>query len=274
MAADEGRPPRDPLQASDGAPAISSPSNRQLERYSWQIDVAGFGESGQERLRAASVLVSRVGGLGGLVAYELAAAGVGRLVLAHAGAIRLSDLNRQLLMTNERLGESRVETAMTRLRELNPDVEVVAINENASPRNAGELTEQVDLVVDCAPLFEERYALNDAAVRQRKPLVECGMFDLEAQITTIRPGLTPCLRCLYPGPPPTWKRRFPVFGAVSGSLGCIAAMEAIKVIAGFGERLEGTLLTYDLRRLRFRQIRVERDPGCVVCGALNASPTL
>jgi len=247
-------------------------TNTDRDVYSWQLDVAGFGEAGQRRLRSASVLVSRVGGLGGPVAYELAAAGVGRLVLAHAGAVKPSDLNRQLLMRRDRIGHSRVETARDRLRELNPDVEVVAVDENATTENAQRLVEQADLVVDCAPLFEERFALNDAAVAQRKPMVECGMFELEAQLTTILPGTTPCLRCLYPEPPTTWRRRFPVFGAVSGSLGCLAAMEAIKVLADFGEPLAGRLLLYDLRRVRFRTVSVTRTPGCSACGSIDPGP--
>ena len=98
-------------------------------------------------------------------------------------------------------------------------------------------------------------------------MVECAMYELEGQITTILPGQTPCLSCLYPEDPPTWHREFPVFGAVSGTVGCIAAMEAIKVLAGLGETLAGRFLTYDLRRVTFRMQRIARDPDCVVCGA-------
>ena len=248
-------------------------ANRELsasERaiYEWQLNVAGFGEEGQQRLKNASVLVSRVGGLGGLVAYQLAAAGVGRLILAHAGNIKPSDLNRQLLMSHSRLGESRVEAARQRLIDLNPYVRITLISENPSPENAERLVAEADVVVDCAPLFEERFALNDAAVKLRKPMIECGMFDLEAQITTILPGQTPCLRCLYPSAPPTWTRKFPVFGAVSGSLGCMAAMEAIKVLAGIGKTLAGRLLIYNLRQMDFRTIEIQRQEDCAACSAV------
>ena len=140
--------------------------------YEWQLWVPGFGEAGQEKLKAASVLVSRIGGLGGVVAYELAAAGIGRLVLAHAGNVKPSDLNRQLLMTHAGLGQSRVESAKRRLQELNPRLEVVTVNENLCEENAGRLVGDVDLVVDCAPLFSERHAMNRECVRQGKPLVE------------------------------------------------------------------------------------------------------
>ena len=250
--------------ATDCDLPVLTPEEREI--YAWQIDVEGFGESGQRKLRNASVLVTRVGGLGSLVAYELAAAGLGHLVLAHGGEVKPSDLNRQLLMTHDWLGKPRVESAVRRLRELNPYMQVTTVAENASPDNARDLVEQVDLVVDCAPLFEERFALNEEIVRQEKPMVECGMYDLEAQITTILPGHTPCLRCLVPEQPNTWTRRFPVFGAIAGSLGCIAAMEAIKVLAGFGETLASKLLIYNLRQLQFRTLSITRRADCQVCG--------
>lgn len=234
-------------------------------RADWQLPVAGFGEAGQERLRAATVLVSRCGGLGGAVAYQLAAAGVGRLILAHGGNIRPGDLNRQLLMTHGGIGYSRVESAARRLRELNPSLAVTAVPHNVSESNAADLVRDADLVVDCAPLFGERYLLNREAVRQRKPMVEAAVYELEAHLTTIVPGETACLRCLYPEPSTTWTRRFPVFGAVSGTVGALAAMEAIKTLAGFGETLRNVLLTCDLRDLRFRRYRLHRDPACADC---------
>lgn len=234
--------------------------------YEWQIWVEDFGEAGQQKLKNASVLVSRVGGLGSVVAYELAAAGVGKLVLAHAGNVKPSDLNRQLLMTHAGLGKSRVESAARRLKELNPRLEVVPVGENLNDENAAELVSQVDLIVDCAPLFNERFAMNGEAVRQNKPLIECAMYDLEANLTTVLPGKTPCLACLCPEPPPNWRREFPVFGAVSGTVGCMAAMEAVKVLAGFGETLAGKMLTFDLRNMSFAKRTILRRSDCAVCG--------
>jgi molybdopterin/thiamine biosynthesis adenylyltransferase len=228
----------------------------------------GFGEDGQRRLKGAAVLISRVGGLGGAAAYYLAAAGVGKLVLAHAGNVKAADLNRQTLMTHDWIGRPRAQCAARRLQELNPRLEVQAVAENVSDANADRLVAGVDVVIDAAPMFEERFAMNRAAVAAGKPVVECAMYELEAQITTILPGRTPCLRCLYPGVPPEWKREFPVFGAVSASVGCMAAMEAIKLIAGFGELLAGRLLTYDLRDMTFRTLKVRRDPACEVCGRI------
>src|SRR6266536_3037716 len=151
--------------------------------YEWQLSVSGFGEEGQRRLKNASVLVSRVGGVGGTVAYQLAAAGVGRLVLAHAGNVRPDDLNRQLLITHDWIGRPRMDLAPRRLRELNPTLEVLAIAENVSEENVGRLVGEADLVVSCAPLFRERLLMNCEAVRQGKPMVDCAMYELEGQLT-------------------------------------------------------------------------------------------
>jgi molybdopterin/thiamine biosynthesis adenylyltransferase len=235
--------------------------------YEWQMWVPGFGEEGQRKLKGASVLVTRCGGLGGVVAYELAAAGIGRLILAHAGATKPSDLNRQLLMTHANLGRGRVECAARRLRELNPRLDVLAVPENIGEENAARLVGEADVIVDCAPLFEERFLLNREAVRQRKPLVECAMYELEATITTVVPGRTACLACWVPAKPPDWKREFPVFGAVSGSVGCLGAMEVIKLVAGLGTPLLDRLLRYDLREMTFQTLKLARNPVCAVCAA-------
>ncbi len=224
--------------------------------YQWQMSVSDFGPEGQAKLKHASVMISRAGGVGGLVAYQLAAAGLGKLVIAHAGCIQPSDLNRQLLMTHAGIGQSRIESIVRRLKELNPRLEIVGVDKNVCADNVRGLVEQADVVVDCAPLFAERFAMNDEAVRQRKPLIECAMYELEAQLTTIIPGQTPCLRCLFPEEPPSWTRRFPVFGAVSGTVACMAAMETIKLIAGFGQPLLGRMLRFDLRDMSFHTLQV------------------
>lgn len=126
--------------------------------WEWQMWVPEFGESGQKKLKNSTVLISRCGGVGGIVAYQLAAAGVGRLVIAHRGNIKHSDLNRQLLMTYDALGTSRVESAERRLKELNPRLEIVSVDANVNEGNVASLVEQADVVVDCAPLFEERFS--------------------------------------------------------------------------------------------------------------------
>jgi len=248
-------------------------TSEELSIYQWQMDLDGFGESGQRRLKAASVLVSRVGGVGGLVALQLAAAGVGKLILAHGGALKPSDLNRQLLQTHDNLGLSRIDNIVRRLRDLNPRLEIEARAENPSEDNAARLVSGADIIVDAAPMFEERFALNRAAVAARKPMVECAMYAMEAHLTCILPGLTPCLNCFVAEPPPEWKRRFPVLGAVSGTVGCLAAAEVVKWITGTGSLLAGVLLTMDLASMEFRRLKIRRRRDCQVCsGAGPAVP--
>jgi len=236
--------------------------------YEWQMWVPGIGQAGQERLKAASALVSRCGGLGGPLAYSLAAAGIGRLVIAHGGSLKPSDLNRQILMTHDWLGKPRAECAARRLRELNPRLAVEAVGENVSAENAARLVGAVDIVFDCAPLFAERFAMNRECVRQGKPLIEAAMFSLEGQVTTVIPGRTPCLACLYPEDPPGWKRQFPVLGAVPALAAQIAALEGIKIIVGLPPALAGQLLYFDAAGMSFQKIPVARRPDCPVCGGI------
>lgn len=242
-------------------------TEEEMTIYEWQLDVPKHGIEGQERLKNSSVLVSRCGGLGSVVAYELAAAGVGTLILAHAGNVKPSDLNRQLLMTYDWLGKPRVESAERRLKELNPKLNIISVPENINKGNAEKLVGMADVIVDAAPLFEERFLMNREAIKQGKPLVDCAMYELEAQMTTIVPGETACLSCLYPEQPVAWKRKFPVFGAVSGTIACLGAMEAIKLISGFGEPLKNRLLTMDLRSMNMNVIKIKQRNNCSVCGS-------
>ena len=236
--------------------------------YEWQICVRDYGRSGQERLKGAAALVSRCGGLGGPVAQQLAAAGIGKLVIAHAGNVKHSDLNRQILMTHDWLGKPRIESAARRLKELNPRLEVESIAENINEQNVSELVDKVDIVFDCAPLFTERFLMNKQCVRQRKPLIECAMFSLEGQVTTIIPGQTPCLSCIYPENPSEWKRQFPVFGAVAAVAGCIGVMEGIKLLSGMGPALAGKMLYYDMKEMTFQKLPLVRRKDCPVCRGL------
>jgi len=250
--------------------ASLTPEERAI--YEWQMWIPGLGEKGQRKLKDASVLISRCGGLGGMVAYELAAAGVGKLVIAHAGNLKPGDLNRQLLQTHNHIGQPRIESIVRRLKELNPRIEIVAHNENVSDENADRLVAQADVVVDAAPLFEERFALNRAAVRQHKPMVECAVYSMDVHVTTILPGRTPCLRCIVPEKPANWKRQFPILGAVSGVAGCLGAVEVVKLLTGIGEPLAGVLLVMNLDTLRIRQLKLVREPHCPVCATETAQP--
>lgn len=238
----------------------------ELERYRRQIMLSGFGEEAQQKLKQATVLVTGVGGLGGTAALYLAVAGVGKLVLLRGGELRLDDMNRQVLMTDDWVGQPRVFKAQKTLQSINPDIQVDAICDYVTADNVDDLVRSSDLVLDCAHNFVERDLLNAACVRWGKPMVEAAMNDMEAYLTTIVPGFTPCLSCLFPEKPDWDKRGFGVLGAVSGTLACLTALEAIKVITGFGQPLFNQLLTMDLARADFTKHRPYHDPNCPVCG--------
>ena len=241
-------------------------SNAMKAVYEWQMAIPGFGEAAQAKLGSSTALISRCGGIGGPLAYHLVGAGIGRLIIAHGGNVKPGDLNRQILMTHDWVDKPRIESIVRRLREYGPFVKVEGIGENISPGNVAELVGRADIVFDCAPLFEERYLMNRECVLQRKPMIEAAMYGMEGQVTTIIPGQTPCLRCIYPEQPPAWKRRFPVLGAVSAMAGAIGAIEGIKVLTGLGTTLGGTLLFFDAGSMTFQRIPITRNPDCPVCG--------
>ncbi len=239
-------------------------------RYEWQMWCPGVGEEGQRKLKNSSVLISRCGGVGGSVAFELAAAGVGRLVIAHAGNIKPSDLNRQLLMTYDALGISRAESIERRLKAFNPQIEIEVVPENISEENADALVSRVDMVASCAPLFPERFAMNDACVRQGKPMIDAAMFDFDIQLSVYDATKGPCMRCVYPEAPPEWKRQFPVFGAVSATVGAMAAAEVIKLVTGIGSPLQGQMLIGCLRNMEYRKLKTYKDPSCSSCAGFSS----
>ncbi|CAI7980021.1 UBA/THIF-type NAD/FAD binding protein [Frankia sp. Hr75.2] len=249
------------------APAQRSGGASLPGRYDRQLDLPGFGPAAQERLRGATVLVAGVGGVGGAAATYLAAAGVGRLVLVHPGALEEPDLNRQTLMRPEWIGGSRVACAEQTLRAHHPGVEIVAIDRELSQLpELGRLVAGADVVVDARHNFPDRYLLNDACVATRTPAVVAAMNATEGNLLVVQPG-SPCLRCVFTEGDPSWQPLgFTVLGAVSGMVGCLAATEAIKIISGFGEPAAGRLLQFDLWDLDFRVLRARRDPHCPSCG--------
>jgi len=249
-----------------GATGRPTLSEAERARYEWQLWTPGYGEAGQLRLKSATVLISRLGGVGGAAAQQLAMAGVGRLILAHAGNVRASDLNRQVLMTTAGLGQPRVQRASCALAALNPEVELVAVPHNMSEDHAQTWVAQADVVLCAAPRFGERFALQQAAIRHGKPLVDAAMYDFTGQVLTVQPGVSACLGCLYPEEPSAWKREFPVFGAVAAAIGSLAAVEVIKLLAGLGEPLTGRLMLFDFATMTSRRLLVPRDPACRLCG--------
>ena len=238
-----------------------------ITRFDRQLTIPGFGPGEQEKLRQATVLVAGIGGLGGTAATYLAAAGVGRLVLVHPGALELPDLNRQTLMLPEWLGRARVDCAALTLRAHYPDVEVDALPWHLDDPGMPELIASADLVVDARHNFPERFLINRMCVDAGRPLVVSAMNATEGFMLTVLPG-APCLRCVFAAGDPSWKPLgFPVMGAVAGTAGCLAAMDAIKVITGFGRPAVGRMVTFDLWDNAFRTVRTHRDPACPDCSS-------
>jgi len=236
--------------------------------YEWQLDIPGFGESGQTRLRQATALVTRAGGLGGPLCLSLAAAGIGKLIIAHGGNLRRDDLNRQILMSHAGIGKPRAEGIAETLRRFNPEIELSVVAENINESNVARLTEGADIIFGAAPLFEERLLLNRESARLGIPLVDCAMYGLECRVIPIVPGRTPCLACLYPEVPPHWRRRFPVLGAVSALAANIGAIEGIKILTSLGEAQLGRMIYLDTAAMNFQKIRIKRNPACQICSHL------
>ncbi len=243
----------------------------ELERYRRQMMLPQFGEAAQEKLKSTTALVTGVGGLGGTAALYLAVAGIGRLILVRGGELRLDDMNRQILMTDDWVGQPRVFKAKETLEKINPDVKIDAVFEYVTPENVDSLVHDADIAVDCAHNFTERDRLNAACVRWNRPMVEAAMNGMEAYLTTIVPGETGCLSCLFPEKPEWDRRGFSVLGAVSGTLACLTALEVIKLVTGFSAPLRSELLTMDLDRMVFAKRRTYHDPHCPVCGSQNQS---
>ncbi|HVC38583.1 MAG TPA: molybdopterin-synthase adenylyltransferase MoeB [Candidatus Dormibacteraeota bacterium] len=242
----------------------------QRERYSRHFLLSEVGEDGQARLLGAKVLLLGAGGLGAPVAYYLAAAGVGTIGLVDFDRVELSNLQRQIVHTVDRLGMLKTESAALALKALNPDVKVVEHNLHLDSSNAADLFAQYDLIVNGSDNFPTRYLANDMAVFLRKPLVDGGVFRFEGQVTTMIPLESPCYRCRYPSPPPPEEApscsEAGVLGVLPGLVGMIQATEVVKLILGIGETLSGRLLHVDALAMEFNTFRLRRDPLCPVCG--------
>ncbi len=242
----------------------------ELIRYSRQILLPQFGVEGQERLQAARALVVGLGGLGSAAAFYLAAAGVGRLVLADNDRVELSNLQRQILHSAERLGMPKTDSAYQTLHGLNPDIEIQTYPVRVSAENLAELIGSVDLVLDCSDNFPTRFALNTACQRAHIPLVSGAAIRFEGQVSAFsgRPG-GPCYRCLYPeeGTIDETCTANGVLGPLLGVIGSLQAIEAIKILTGIGEPLFGRLLLFDALRMEWRALHLPPDPNCPVCGA-------
>ena len=256
------------------------PENDFHERYSRHLRLPEVGEAGQRKLLAARVAMVGAGGLGSPAAFYLAAAGVGTLVLADDDVVDRSNLQRQILHAESRIGMSKVASARVALLALNPQVEVETFEERITSDNVERLIDNVDVVLDGADNFPVRYLLNDACVKLGKPLVYGAVHRFEGQASVFdagrRRGIAPCYRCLFPQPPPPEAApncsESGVLGVLPGVIGLLQATEVIKLILGVGEPLIGRLLHFDALALRFRETRLAPDRDCVVCAPGRTFP--
>jgi sulfur-carrier protein adenylyltransferase/sulfurtransferase len=242
----------------------------QLIRYSRHFLLPEVGEDGQAKLLQAKVLMVGAGGLGSPAAYYLAAAGVGTLGIIDNDVVDISNLQRQILHANDRVGMPKVESAKKTLEALNPDVKVVPYQAKLTSENIMEIIKDYDFVVDGCDNFPTRYLVNDACVLTKKPNVHGSIFQFEGQATVFYPGKGPCYRCLYPEPPPAELApscaEAGVLGVLPGLIGVIEALEAIKLILDKGDSLIGRLLCFNTLTMEINTLKLRRDPNCPMCG--------
>ncbi|WP_430673505.1 molybdopterin-synthase adenylyltransferase MoeB [Lujinxingia litoralis] len=245
-------------------------SPEQLSRYSRHLIIPEIGEKGQRKLLDSRVLLLGAGGLGSPAAMYLAAAGVGTIGLIDSDVVDRSNLQRQILHTDESVGTPKVESARARINALNPDVEVKTYDTWLSSENVLEIFEGYDVVVDGGDNFATRYLVNDACVRLGIPNVHGSVYRFEGQVTSFVPHQGPCYRCLYPEPPPPELapscQEAGVLGVLPGVIGILQAIEVIKLLVDVGEPLAGRLLTFDGLKSQFRELKLRRDPECSMCG--------
>lgn len=245
-------------------------TNEQLDRYSRHIILKEIGVKGQKKLAAAKVLIIGAGGLGAPAAIYLAAAGVGKIGIADADVVDLSNLQRQIIHTTNDLGKPKVESAAETMRAINPNVEVQTYNAFIDSKNILDLLSDYDFVLDGTDNFPAKFLINDACVMANKPFTHAGIIRFKGQLITVIPHESPCYRCVFKNPPPKGAvptcREAGVVGAMAGVIGSLQALEAVKYITGTGELLTGKLLTFDALTMNFHTVKLPpRGAGCAVC---------
>ena len=239
----------------------------ELTRYDRQMLIPGWGIDGQKKLKKAKVVIIGAGGLGSPASIYLAAAGVGKLVIVDKEKFELSNLNRQILGWNKDVGRYKAKAAVEKLKELNPDIEVIAKISEITRENIRDLIKGANAVVDALDNWRTRFVVNDGCVKERIPLVHAGIYGFSGQITTIMPGRGPCLRCILPKIPKEIPR-FPVVGATSALFASLQVMEVLKLIIGIGKPLIGKILIFDGLEMSFSIVNAQRRSDCPVCSEL------
>jgi molybdopterin-synthase adenylyltransferase len=250
--------------------------DNQRLRYSRHLLLNEFGEEAQERLLASRALVVGAGGLGSAALMYLAASGVGRITVCDGDQVELTNLQRQIVHRQESIGQAKVASAAATLAGINPEIRVEALEERAGPERLAALVRAADVVLDCSDNFATRHAINRACVAARKPLVSGAGIRFDGQVSVFdlrRPG-APCYSCLFAESAESPEERcatLGVFAPLVGVVGTLQAAEALKLLAGIGETLDGRLLMFDALATRFHEVRLARDPQCRVCGVAAAA---
>jgi sulfur-carrier protein adenylyltransferase/sulfurtransferase len=254
---------------SGRAPAASL-TNEEILRYSRHLIMPEVGMDGQLKLKAAKVLLIGTGGLGAPLGLYLTAAGVGKIGLVDFDVVDFTNLQRQVTFGSSDVGKPKTEAAKARLTNLNPDVEIVTYETKLTSENALEIFKDYDVVVDGTDNFPTRYLVNDACILLGKPNVYGSIFRFEGQVTVFGMPDGPCYRCLYPEPPPPGLvpscAEGGVLGVLPGIIGSLQAMETIKLLMNAGESLAGRLLLFDALALKFRELKLRKNPNCPMCG--------
>lgn len=235
---------------------------RDCERYKKQISIPNFGRTGQRKLKSSTVLIAGSGGLGSAVSIYLAVAGIGKLKIVDNDIVELSNLNRQILFEEKDLGKSKAILLRKMIRQRNKDIRVEAINKEITDETIGSFAGDCDLIVDCLDNYATRYILNRISNEKKIPLFHAAIRGMYGQATTIIPGETACLKCIFPNPPPPEEST--VLGATPGLLGTIQVHEVIKYIVGMGKLLKNELLIVN-RGTEFEKLKVKKNPKCEVC---------
>jgi adenylyltransferase/sulfurtransferase len=250
----------------------------EIKRYSRHLIMPEVGVDGQKKLKAGSVLCIGAGGLGSPAAMYLAAAGVGRIGIVDFDVVDFSNLQRQLLHGTSDVGRSKLASAKDRLRDLNPHIEIDTYETTVTSDNALDLFKPYDVILDGTDNFPTRYLVNDACVMANKPNVHGSIFQFEGQATVFYPGKGPCYRCLFPEPPPPGAApscaEAGVLGVLPGLVGCVQALETIKVILGIGRPLVGRMVYFDTLSMELRIHKLRKDPECPMCGERPTITTL
>jgi molybdopterin-synthase adenylyltransferase len=238
-------------------------SKEERTRYSRQLLITDIGKAGQEKLKNSKVFVSGLGGLGSVITFYLAAAGVGTLRVVDKGKVELSNLNRQVLYGSDDLGKKKAEEAKKKLKRLNPHVKIEAMAQSITERNAIDLIDDSDVIVDALDNYPTRYILNRAALKKRIPFFYGAVRGFQGMLTSIIPGKTGCLRCLVPTPPA--RSLVPVMGVTPAIIGCLQTTEVIKYIIGIGELFMNRMLLFDGLNLTFEVITFKKRDTCPDC---------